>query len=684
MRYGSVRDIRRGVAEILRPPRRLRVSEAASRYLRVSVPGSYEGPWSPDLTPYMVEPMDLLASRALEAVVFVGPARSGKTLALIDAWIAYAVCCDPGDMMVVQTSQETARDFSRRRIDRMHRNSPEIGKWLSPRRNDDNTHDKHYRHFMILTIGWPSINQLSGRDIRYIALTDYDRFPQDIDGEGDPFSLAKKRTQTFLSGGMTLVESSPGFEVIDPRWTPKTPHEAPPCHGALALYNRGDRRRWHWPCLGCGEWWEAGFEHLEWDDRGDPAASAATVRLVCPACGHRHGQADKRTLLASGRWLAEGQRIGPDGRVDGTPRRAKIASFWLQGPAAAFQSWESLVYQYLLAEEEYARTGSEESLKTTVNVDQGRPYLPRSRRDDREAQDFAGRREDWPRRTVPEGVRFLTAAVDVQGGRNARFVVQVEGHGVDRERWIIDRYSLRRSERTTPEGEPEPVDPAGHPEDWDLLTRHVLLATYPLADESGREMPIRLVAVDSGGEPGVTDRAYDWWLRVRRQGLGHRAMLVKGNAQRSAPRLRLTHPDNTGRSDRSAGAAGRVPLWLVNTNDLKDSVDADLRREEPGPGYVHFPSWLGEWFFDELRAEVRTPKGWEKVGRRNEALDLMVYNRAAWIRLGGERIDWRNPPAWARPWDENPEIVVPDGVPAPPRDTPRLATAPRVRFRFTR
>lgn len=56
----------------------------------------------------------------------------------------------------------------------------------------------------MLKIGWPSINVLSSSDYKYVALTDYDRWPEDIDGEGDGFSLASKRTTTFMSAGMTL------------------------------------------------------------------------------------------------------------------------------------------------------------------------------------------------------------------------------------------------------------------------------------------------------------------------------------------------------------------------------------------------------------------------------------------------------------------------------------------------
>lgn len=66
-----------------------------------------------------------------------------------------------------------------------------------------------------------------------MALTDYDRFPEDIDGEGDGFSLASKRTTTFMSAGMTLAESSPGREITDVKWRRSSPHEAPPTTGIL-------------------------------------------------------------------------------------------------------------------------------------------------------------------------------------------------------------------------------------------------------------------------------------------------------------------------------------------------------------------------------------------------------------------------------------------------------------------
>ncbi len=85
------------------------------------------------------------------------------------------------------------------------------------------------------------------------ALTDYDRFPEDIDAEVDAFSLLK-RTTTFMSSGMTLAESSPaGCEGCE--WRDGL-HRIAHQPGILSLYNRGDRRRWYWPRPHCGEYFQ--------------------------------------------------------------------------------------------------------------------------------------------------------------------------------------------------------------------------------------------------------------------------------------------------------------------------------------------------------------------------------------------------------------------------------------------
>ncbi|MBE0960386.1 phage terminase large subunit family protein [Escherichia coli] len=425
-------------------------------------------PWDPELTPYIIEPMNCLASREYDAVIFVGPARTGKTIGLIDGWIVYTIVCDPSDMLVVQMTEDKAREHSKKRLDRTFRSSAAVKKRMSPRRNDNNVHDKTFRDGSFLKIGWPSVNIMSSSDYRFVALTDYDRFPENIDSEGDGFSLASKRTTTFMSAGMTLVESSPGRDICDSKWRRKSPHEAPPTTGILSLYNRGDRRRWYWPCPHCGEYFQPAMDAMTgYRNEPDPFKASEAAYLLCPHCSGIITAEKKRELNSAGVWLREGQVIDRNGNVSGEPRRSRIASFWMEGPAAAYQTWAQLVYKLLTAEQEYEATGSEETLRAVINTDWGLPYLPRASMEQRKSELLEQRAEPVPSRSVPDGVNFLVATVDVQAGRHRRFVVQVTGYGSRGERWIIDRYNITQSLRSDCDGESQRIDPASYSGIWD-------------------------------------------------------------------------------------------------------------------------------------------------------------------------------------------------------------------------
>ena len=660
---------------ILRAPRRMRVADAVAQYMRVPMGAGNSVPWDPLVAPYVIEPMNCLASREYDAVIFVGPARTGKTIGLIDGWVIYNVICEPADMLIIQMTEEKAREHSKKRLARTFRVSPEVVSRLSPNKNDNNVYDRTFLAGNYLKIGWPSVNIMSSSDYKCVALTDYDRFPEDIDGEGDAFSLASKRTTTFMSSGMTLVESSPGRDVKDVKWRRTSPHEAPPTTGILSLYNRGDRRRWYWPCPHCGEYFQpcgdvvAGFR-----DIADPVLASEAAYIQCPFCSGRIMPEQKRELNVRGVWLRDGESINADGSRYGDPRRSRIASFWMEGPAAAYQTLSQLVYKLLTAEQEYETTGSEETLKTVINTDWGLPYLPRASMEQRKSELLEQRAEPVPSRSVPDGVNFLVATVDVQAGRHRRFVVQVTGYGSRGERWIIDRYNITQSLRGDSDGESQRIDPASYPEDWDVLLTDVFHKSWPLASDPSQQMRLMAMAVDSGGEDGVTDNAYKFWRRCRRDGLGKRIYLFKGDSIRRAKLITRTFPDNTGRTGRRAQAAGDVPLWLLQTDALKDRVNNALWRDSPGPGYVHFPDWLGSWFYDELTYEERSSDGkWSKPGRgANEAFDLMVYAEALVILHGYEKIRWPDAPEWAsrETWLE----CVPDST--EPSPTPEPVSTP--------
>lgn len=682
------------------PPKRVSISAGAAENLIIKPTGGNAAPWSEDETPYMVEPMNELASRYLEAVIFVGPARTGKTAALLLGWMTHNVINDPGDMLFVQMSQEKARDFSKTDVDRALKNSPNLQAKMSASGKADNLHDKMFRHGMWLKIAWPTVSNLSGSSYRYVAFTDYDRMPDDVGGEGSPFMMGKKRTTTFMSRGMTLVESSPGRDLRDPNWRPATPHEAPPCGGILSLYNGGNRKRWYWKCLHCGEWFEAkpGLElfNLPADDvlrsyvreTSLDALANDYNRVVCPNNGCILMPKDRPALNRVGRWLSDGQTLDDKDVLHGDEMKSPIGSYWLGGVAATYQNWKSMLMTHMTALREYELTGNEENLKTTCNTDQGMPYMSQALNSakNQSLDPAENTSKDLKRFVCPDETRTIIASVDVQGGQNARFIVQVHAVGEHMEQWLIDRYELKWSTRQGMGTEFAPIDPAKHAEDWDVLTEKVVRATYK-TNEEGVEMRVRLTVVDSGGEDGVTDKAYDWFRRVRRAGMANRIMLVKGASSKTAPMIKETMVGAKEAKDCD------IPLYMLNPNMLKDAVFNGFQRIDSGPQRIHFPSWLTAAFFDELKAEVRNKNGvYEQIRSRNESIDLCYYIRAGLLRMGYDRINWALGddalPTWCRIIEKNSERIaaevrreMQESVPVGPGTAPANTAAPEVRTR---
>lgn len=663
----ALSDLCQSVAA-LKPPRRMTVAEGAASTLMLKRPGDAATPWSAEDTPYMIEPMNMLASRAHTSVCFVGPAQCGKTVSLGEGWLAHVVSNDPGDMLIVQMTEGKAREYSRQRVDRALEHSPELKKLKSSL--SDTLHDKMFKHGMWLKIAWPTVTNLSSTSYRYVFLTDYDRMPTNIDGEGDAFSLALKRTTTFLSRGMCAAESSPGYPLTDPNWIASTAHEAPPTGGILGVYNTSDRRRWYWKCIDCHDWFEAapgiGLFGLPADEvlletireANIGALARQYARVICPHCGSPIEYKHRYAMNKGGRWVRDGQRLTAGDELIGEALESVTAGYWLGGVAAAYQSWESIITKYLKALRYYALTGEELSLLTTTNTDQGMPYMSRLLLDaKRNATDPSSRKEaSMQRYVMPDQARFLVATVDVQGGMNSRFVVQVHAIGPHREKWLVDRYAITESNREGMGAEKAPIDPAKYAEDWDLITERVSRSTYR-TNVDGVEMRVKLTVVDSGGEEGVTAMSYAWFRRVRTMGFSSRIMLVKGVGRDQ----KATFPfiKETWVGGRNPNEKGDIPLYLINTNTLKDTVTAGIRRPTPGPGYFHIPGWVSQAFIDELNSEVRQPNGtWKQIRKRNEAFDLLVYCEAGCLRLGADRIKWDEiVPEWARMVHENSERI---------------------------
>ena len=449
--FQTIQQMVAAASEAVRPPERLTVTQAAQKYVRIKEK-NYSGPWSADKTPYLVEPQDELMSLDFTGMVFVGPARTGKSQMFLN-WLSTTAICDPMDMMLLHMSQATGRNWSLSDLAKLIRHSPDVRARLSPGRQNDNVFDKSFVSGMRLQIIHPSINELSGKTVGRNWAMDYDRLPPNIDGEGDAWTLLKKRAQTLKRYGMTVAESSPGFPVTDGKWIAQTAHEAPPCEGILSIYNEGDRRRWYWRCPQCRAAFEPDFKLLVYPKSADPMESAEQVVMVCPHDGFPMTPYMQFELNLGGRWIKEGQHWLEDGSVVGTPRRSDIASFWMKGPAAAFTTWPELVIKYLNAEIDFDRTGSEEKLKAVTNTDLGLPYTFKALEAGRLPEELKARAQPYAKRGhVPPGVAFLVTTIDVQAGGRPSFVCHTYGVGSGGDIWHVDMWRIRKSRRLDQDG----------------------------------------------------------------------------------------------------------------------------------------------------------------------------------------------------------------------------------------
>ena len=663
--FASAKATLAPIIDIVRPPKRISVTECAEKniYLKGA---AYTGYYKRSLSPLMAEPADTLTSRSHDSVILAATVQTGKTQSVILNGCVHKIIADPMDVMIVEKDITAAGDFSRRRIDRLLNESPNLKDLLVPGRSADTVYRKTFKSGQILNIGWPSKNQLAGKPIGFILGTDYDRWSEDIGGEGSGFDQMEKRITTYMSKGMCAVESTPSKEIDDPKWQPteEHPHEAPPTKGILGLYNSGDRRMVYAKCPHCEEYFCPSPNpevSLHLPEAATVEERAEKIGVICTGCGTIIDREYERQFKATAVWLKEGQTIDSEGVIHGEGRVSRRASFWLSGYFAAFNSWYDIGLTYARADDMYRLLGDEQALKNCYNQEFAYPYIAKSRRS--KISDFAllkERAHKTKRFDVPKGVRTILTSVDVQAGKNSRFEFGVFGFGEQSKCWPMDRYALHEVERN---GKTDRVQPGSHLEDWDVLNAKIN-ATYKLGDD--KELMNHFLVIDCGGEAGVYDNALDWFRQLE-PSLKKKVYLVRGmggkkvkkKIKEDADKVVLSWPDSRKQSNRKVSSKGDVPVLMINTDRFKDDLMGRLERDFEGWGYVTFPKYFKDEHFDELlNSEVREPHGWVPIrGKANETLDLFCYALAIWYYLGGQDINWELPPSWASEMDKNSNVV---------------------------
>lgn len=664
------------------PPERASVADytAQHRYLS-NEGGGYVGRWRHDIAPYLREPMEVLTSRLFTTTAIVGPGQCGKTEVAAN-WLLTTVATDPADILWYMQTDDTIRSYVKQRINPMIDMHDVMRNRLGLRSVDDSLGFKRFQGMSVQFLVASHSSMISKSAPRIIA-DEIDAYGRAL---GDVKALLDVRRQTFGDESMLLAISHPDLatKLSDDGWNA----------GIMAIYGDSDRRIWWWKCPECGGWSSPNptasrVMRLDFPLHGTLDEIADATRLICPVNGCVLDESHRRAMNITGRWIGAGQVIDQDGHIIGHLLPRTTAGFWVTGLMSPFimGGMGGLARAYVKALRERDKTGEEDSLRQVMVKQWGQPYETPRAHGELSAETLAARAEpELALGLVANGVRFITAAADVQ---NNRFELLFRGWGEHGESWVIQRQVIK-------------ADTAVSPADWDVMVSALLDTRFPLADGSGRTMGVRAAGYDSGGAPGVTQQAYDAWRRWRlkrrvvRYGMvdGRDAwnlLPTKGSGTPTAPRLSVVYPDNE-RKDRMVHARGTVPIAQFSANQFKDDLGGQLANTVAGPWSVHFPAGLLEpvgspqIFFEQLVAERRKLNGtWEKLtaGAKNEALDLMVMTHVLAHLMGLSRINWASPQSWAAPWDNNSMVKAPE-APSPsqplqplsePAQRPVLATA---------
>ena len=570
----------------LRPEQALTVSEWADKHRRLSSKASAEpGPWRTGRTPYLREPMDCLSTTSsVQRVVMMFAAQTGKTESGSN-WLGYVIDHAPGPMLLVQPTVEMAKRLSKQRLESLVTETPALAAKIAPSRSRDSGNTMFSKEFpggMMLLTGANSATGLRSTPCRYIFCDEVDAFPLDVDGEGDPVSLAEKRATTFARRKI-LLTSTPtvkDFSRIE------------------AEFERSDQRRFYVPCPCCGEMQWLKWVQLKWE-KNDPATAA----YECEVCRERFAEIHKPAMLRQGEWRAT------------APSDGKTAGFHLSGlySPLGWLSWADMVDDFLRAKADAPM------LKSFVNTRLAETW----------EEDFASkvssdalleRCEPYTAGKLPDGALAVTIGVDVQGGGGSagdRLAVSVWAWGREEEGWLIDHQEIYG-------------DPC-RPEVWKQLD---LLVLHEWEHVSGGKLRADVVAIDSGGH--ATAEVYQY----ARERSGAGVIAIKGQSQRGKAPIGKASKVDINAQGRTLKRGAQV--FPVGGDTIKTTLFGRLKHNERGAGYLHFHAQTGAEYFEQLTAEkqaLRYVKGFpvrewvKKPSARNEALDCLVYAYAALNRM---------------------------------------------------
>ena len=527
-----------------------------------------------NMAPYQREPMNAVKDPDVQSITLMWASQTGKT-ECINNIVAYFICQDPSPILCIQPTLEMADAWSKDRLAPMIRDTPTLKRVVSNSKSRDSGNTLLHKRFLgghITMAGANSPSSLAARPIRVLLCDEIDRYPASAGAEGDPISLAERRTDTFPNA-VIIKTSTPTIKDLS-----KVENE----------FNITDKCEWYVPCPKCDEFQVLAWKNVIWEKD-----APETAHIVCEHCEAKLDDDDRREMVSNGEWRATEKFNGKRGyRLNGlnslfpakkgfTNRLHQAAAGFLDSKKKGPEGLKTFINTFL------AETWEE--LETTIDGH----YLE-------------SRREAY-KGDIPKEVLVLTAGVDVQADR---VEAELVGWGLDEECWGVEYKVIY--------GDPSQKEIWRQLDKW-LLERYTT--------EDSRELPVAAVCIDSGY---LTKDVYDF-VSPRQprnvyaiKGLGGFGKPIVSRPSKSSVRgVRLF---SIGTDTAKDVVYGRLRIEEEGYGYCHFPFANGYHED-------YFNQLTAEKCVVRTKAGIRERKWVLKEGRRNEALDVRIYSMAAMIIL---------------------------------------------------
>lgn len=466
----------------LKPNPDISVSEWADRFRVLPKKSATEpGPWRTSRTPYLKEIMDCLTpSNPIEQIKVIKGTQLGFTEAG-NNWFGYIVHYSPAPMMMLFPTLDNAKRHSKLKIAPTIEATPALRERIrEPRARDsgNTTYIKEFTGGELILAGSNSAAGLRHVSIKYLMLDEIDGYEIDVEGEGDPLSLAESRTDAF--GDRKIYKlSTPTLKGIS-----KIERE----------FEDSDQRYYYIPCPRCKHMQFLKWENINFDYDNKTYKFKGKVAYRCEQCSSLIDEYHKTSMFERGEWRAHNP---------GHEHRGYHLSS-LYSPLG-WLSWEKIVREFLKARKAQ-KAGDLSLIKRWINTrlaetwDEGEEIIG--------DETLINRCEKYGP-DIPEQSAVLTCGVDTQ---DDRFEIEVVAWGKGEESWGVEHKILYG-------------DPAKQ-RIWNELDEYL---TRTWTHKSGSKMKIACTCIDSGGHH--TQQVYKF-VRSRQV---RRVFATKGSNIHDAP-----------------------------------------------------------------------------------------------------------------------------------------------------